>query len=93
MHYLDVSYIFTFVLGIFTPLIAFGHSLEGIEWNSPDGKPVNYVFLVLVPEDLEDIHVQILSLISKFMQKELVVQKINSAKDPSELYSVFSESF
>lgn len=32
------------------PIIIFGRSLVGIEWNSPDGKPTQLIFLILTPE-------------------------------------------
>jgi Kef-type K+ transport system membrane component KefB/mannitol/fructose-specific phosphotransferase system IIA component (Ntr-type) len=52
------------------PVIAFGRSLSGLDWDSPDGLPTHFIFLVLVPEHLPDIHVQILQTIAKVMGKE-----------------------
>lgn len=48
------------------PIIVFGRSSSGIEWNSPDGKPAQYIFLILTPTH-DDWQVQILTLIARIM--------------------------
>ncbi|MBN1622016.1 MAG: cation:proton antiporter [Endomicrobiales bacterium] len=50
------------------PVIVFGYSKTGIEWNSIDGKPVHFVFLLISPEKAAGIHLEILSKIVTVMQ-------------------------
>ncbi len=49
------------------PVLVFGRSRYGIEWNAPDGQHVHLIFFLVTPCDVKDIHVQILSKISKAM--------------------------
>jgi Kef-type K+ transport system membrane component KefB/mannitol/fructose-specific phosphotransferase system IIA component len=51
------------------PVLLTGLSSKGIEWNAPDGKPVNIVFLLLSPASSNDLHIEIISKLSKLMQK------------------------
>ncbi|HQO22560.1 MAG TPA: PTS sugar transporter subunit IIA, partial [Spirochaetota bacterium] len=51
------------------PVLLTGLSGKGIEWNAPDGKPVNIVFLLLSPASSNDLHIEIISKLSKLMQK------------------------
>jgi mannitol/fructose-specific phosphotransferase system IIA component (Ntr-type) len=36
--------------GLERPVLGFGRSLEGVDWDAPDGVPVHLVFLVLTPD-------------------------------------------
>ncbi|MBU4484549.1 PTS sugar transporter subunit IIA [bacterium] len=63
------------------PIIAFGRSRSGLYWNSPDGKPVYQVFFLVSPSGLKDVHVEILAVITKIMQKSENRTAINRAAD------------
>ncbi|HXK49202.1 MAG TPA: cation:proton antiporter [Clostridiales bacterium] len=52
------------------PVIVFGRSKYGIEWNAPDGQHVHFIFFLATPCDVKDIHVQILSKIAGAMKPE-----------------------
>ena len=49
------------------PVLTFGHSLHGIDWDAPDGHPVRLVFLVLTPELEDGLQLQILAAIAQSM--------------------------
>ncbi len=49
------------------PLIAYARSPIGVDWNSPDGKPVHYIFLIVVPRASESEQVRILASIARMM--------------------------
>ncbi len=49
-------------------VIAVGRSSAGVDWNSPDGKPTQLVFLILSPEDNDWVQLQVLRFIAKVMQ-------------------------
>jgi Kef-type K+ transport system membrane component KefB len=67
------------------PLLAVGKSLEGIEWNAPDGHHVHIVFLLLTPVGTEDIHVQTLATIARCMTQRENVQLLQSATTAHDL--------
>lgn len=73
------------------PIIAFGRSLSGLDWNSPDGLPTHFIFLVLVPEHLPDIHVQILQTIAKVMGKGEASRFM--APDKTGLWKLLEDAF
>lgn len=48
------------------PLIAFGYSRDGIEWDTRDGQRVHFVFLILTPvAERQNLQVQILAAIAR----------------------------
>ncbi|MBN2534527.1 MAG: cation:proton antiporter [Spirochaetales bacterium] len=52
------------------PVLVFGLSKSGIDWNSPDGKSVNFIFFLLSPSAINDLHIEILSKIARKMQNK-----------------------
>lgn len=47
------------------PLVVFGRSLEGIEWNAVDDEPAHFVFLILTPSEDAGSQLHILRAISR----------------------------
>ncbi|WP_238886185.1 PTS sugar transporter subunit IIA [Clostridium sp. YIM B02551] len=58
--------------------IVFGKSVDGVEYDSMDGKPAHLFFLIAVPEEANNIHLKVLSEISrKLMHSEVREQLMN----------------
>lgn len=74
------------------PVVVFGRSIAGIDWNSPDGQPTHFVFLVLTPEH-SDAQVQILSLIARTVQRPEVRKQLIRADGFERLWSVMVNVF
>ena len=74
------------------PVIIFGRSPEGIEWDSPDGKPTHFIFLILVPKD-DDVQVQILAAIARSMSDEKARDAIMRAKEDLGIWKVLQKLF
>lgn len=49
------------------PVLAFGRSVPGVEWDAPDGRPVHLVFLILTPEREQGLQLQILAALAQAM--------------------------
>jgi Kef-type K+ transport system membrane component KefB len=49
------------------PVLTFGRSLRGVEWDAPDGLPVHLVFLLLTPEREDGLQLQILAALAQEM--------------------------
>ncbi len=49
------------------PLVGFGLSRQGLEWDAPDGQPVHFVFLLLTPSRGADVQVRLLAAIATLM--------------------------
>ncbi|MBZ4667186.1 MAG: putative IIA-like nitrogen-regulatory protein PtsN [Defluviitaleaceae bacterium] len=73
------------------PLLAFA-KVNSIEWGAPDGKPVNMVFLIGVPESQAGTeHLKILANISRKLMKQEFRDSLNNAKTPEDILNVLGE--
>lgn len=67
--------------GIEHPMVFFGRSLKGIDWDSPDGKPSKLVFLVITPVESSGLQLQTLSLLARTMRVQANRQAILEAEN------------
>jgi fructose-specific phosphotransferase system IIA component len=74
-------------------IVVFGKSVSGIDWNSPDGKPTQFVFLILTPKEDIETQVQILSLIARGMSDKATRKDIIQAKEPHEIWEILRKAF
>lgn len=65
--------------------VALGRSLHGIDWNARDGRPAQFIFLVLTPSDAADAQLRILRDISQTMQSAENRQALLEAHNPEEI--------
>ena len=79
--------------GLKRPIVIFARSLSGIDWNSPDGKPSQFIFLILTPMEDQGVHVQILRAIAQVMQNPDNVHMILNAKEPQHIWDGFQGAF
>lgn len=75
--------------GVVSAGLAFARLAKPIDWNSLDGKPVQIVFLIGVPEkDAGNEHLKILIALSKKLIHEDFRQKLLAINSAAELYTV-----
>jgi Kef-type K+ transport system membrane component KefB len=74
------------------PMIIFGRSLAGIEWDAPDGKPVHFIFLILTSDQDDPTQIQILRSIAIAMSYEKIRNKLMEAKDAKDLGEILNEA-
>ncbi len=70
-------------------LLAFGLSRSGLEFDSLDGKPANFIFLVLSPRDTSGPHIKILAQITRNFRNAEVNKQIMSANSNAEILEIF----
>jgi fructose-specific phosphotransferase system IIA component len=70
------------------PLVVFARSSGGIEWNSPDGKPSQFIFLIITPSTDDEAQVQILGHIARAMVKAQTRQEIMAAADAHAIWRI-----
>ncbi|MCX7982681.1 MAG: PTS sugar transporter subunit IIA [Syntrophales bacterium] len=70
--------------------IAFGRSLQGVEFNALDGKPVYLFFLLLAPESSQSIHLRVLAKISRMARDADFRSRLMGAKNSREIYEIIS---
>ncbi len=79
--------------GLRKPVVIFARSLSGIEWNSPDGKPTQFIFLILTPLEDDNAQLQVLRAIAKVMLNPVNAKAILNAKDAGETWDIFQSAF
>ena len=68
---------------------AFGRSHSGIEFDSLDNAPVNFIVLFVVPKDQFQTHLRTLAAIAKFLNDRTVRERLGTAKTERELLDIF----
>mgnify|MGYP003584232762 FL=1 len=68
------------------PILAYGHSPEGLDWDAPDAAPVHHVFFLASSAGAEDVHVQILAQIARAMARPENQQRLADGHDPEAVY-------
>jgi Kef-type K+ transport system membrane component KefB len=74
------------------PVVVFGRSHTGIDWNSPDGEWTRFIFLVLAPPQ-SDLQVQILAMIVRTMNEAPIREQVLRAEGSAALWSVLQKAF
>lgn len=74
-----------------SPVIAFGRSQLGVDWDARDGLAIHFVFLILTPEKEEGAQVQILAAIARCMLQPDIQSKIMASEDSEEVFHIVTE--
>jgi PTS system nitrogen regulatory IIA component len=61
---------------------------EPVAFDAADGKPVRFLFGLLVPAGDEERHLQLLATISQMLSRETFLETLSVAADADELYEV-----
>ena len=70
------------------PVIAFGFSKNGIDWNSPDGKKSRFIFLILTPKDDNIIQLKIIRELITLIKNREVQNSISAQKTSDSIYKI-----
>ncbi|MCE5325848.1 MAG: cation:proton antiporter [Planctomycetaceae bacterium] len=74
-------------------VVVFGRAPGGIDWDSPDGLPVHLVFMILTPQQQDELQVQILGSIAAALENPQVQQRLLSAKDEPAAWAILREVY
>ena len=69
-----------------TVLGAFGRHLDGVDFQSLDGKPTRLFFLLVAPEDSVGQHLKALARVSRLLKDAAFRQHLLDAPDRAEIY-------
>ena len=61
-----------------------------IPFDAPDGRPVGQVFVLLVPEQATEAHLQLLSELAQMFSERAFRDRLGAAGDPAELAQLFA---
>jgi len=74
------------------PIVSFGRSKRGLDFDSMDGQPAYLFFLLLAPESSSGIHLQVLTRIAKMLKKSVFRKELMQAETREELYQTIIQS-
>jgi nitrogen PTS system EIIA component len=72
-------------------VLSFGRSLEGVNFDSMDGKPTNLFFLLMAPENSVGVHLKALAKISRMLKNTAFRQSLMVAADAEMIYQLIAE--
>lgn len=70
---------------------AFVRVKQPIPFDAPDGKPVSLIFILLVPANATDVHLQTLSELAQFFSAKTLREALFAATSAEEILHVVSE--
>jgi len=70
---------------------AFARLHTAIPFDAPDGKPVSQVFVLLVPEQATDLHLELLSELAQMFSERTFREQLAAARDTAELSALFRD--
>ena len=65
---------------------------SGLDCQAVDGKPVKLFFLILVPADQAQLHLQTLATVAKFFNRRGTKTRILEAKEPAEILQILQSN-
>ncbi len=68
---------------------AFMRLATPVPFDSPDGRPVDLLFVLLVPEQATEQHLQILSELAQYFSDRAFREKLQAAVDPAAVVALF----
>ncbi len=71
-------------------IAAFVRPKTPMEFDSPDGKPVAYCFVLLVPSQATEQHLEILADVAEMLSSEQFRVQLGAAKSGAEIHQLFS---
>jgi len=77
--------------GISDVVAAFAITKDPIDFDSIDGEPVRFIFLLVGKENLLNTHIKLLSRISRLMNKDEFRERLLEAKTPEEVLEIFKD--
>lgn len=71
--------------------LAFGRSVEGVDYNSMDGKPTHLFFLLLAPINSAGMHLKALAKISRMLMTQSLRASLMNASSVEEIHQLLME--
>jgi PTS system nitrogen regulatory IIA component len=78
--------------GITQPIISFGRSRKGLDFESMDGEPVFLFFLLVAPENSASIHLKALAKIAKILKNSAFRKILMEAPSKKELFQAIIQN-
>ena len=78
------------IKGLKHPVGAFVRLAAPVQFDAPDGKPVDLIFVLLVPEAANEHHLQLLSELAQMFSDKAFREQLGAAPDADGLHGLFA---
>ncbi len=78
--------------GVSQPVISFGRSRQGLDFESMDGQPAYLFFLLVAPENSASVHLKALAKIAKILKNSSFRKVLMEAPTRKELYQTIIQN-
>ena len=78
--------------GVKRPIVSFGRSVKGLDFDSMDGQPAYLFFLLLAPENSSGVHLQVLTRIARILKSSASRKELMNAGTKEDLYRIIIHS-
>ncbi|MDH5359258.1 MAG: PTS IIA-like nitrogen regulatory protein PtsN [Gammaproteobacteria bacterium] len=72
-------------------LVAMLRLQQGIDFDSIDGKPVDILFAMVVPEDAGETHLKALAQLARMFSDESILTQLHEASDAAEICQILNQ--
>jgi nitrogen PTS system EIIA component len=69
---------------------AFFRLATPVQFDAPDGRPVSLLFILLVPEQANETHLQLLSELAQMFSDRAFREELLNAPDPATIHALFA---
>lgn len=74
------------------PVLTFGRSVSGVEWDAPDGLPAHFIFLLLTPVVDEGLQLQSLAALARGMSAANARAQLTQANTSQEVWQALQDA-
>ena len=78
------------IKGLKTPIGAFFRLMSPVQFDAPDGKPVELIFVLLVPEAANEHHLHLLSELAQMFSDKNFREQLATVPDAAALHGLFA---
>jgi PTS system nitrogen regulatory IIA component len=71
--------------------LSFGRSTAGVDFESMDGKPAHFFFLLVAPETCAGIHLRALAKIARFLKNSSIRKRLGAVQTQDGIYAILQE--
>ena len=74
------------------PIVSFGRSKKGLDFDSMDGQPAFLFFLLLAPENSSGVHLQVLTKIARILKSSTFRKALMQVDTREEIYQTIIQT-
>ena len=74
------------------PIVSFGRSKKGLDFDSMDGQPAFLFFLLLAPENSSGVHLQVLTKIARILKSSTFRKTLMEVQSREEIYQTIIQT-